>query len=93
VDGPVRVLLRPEQLRLSAPGSAPGAVVARVGAVDFYGHDARVGLTLADGTTVTARLDGADLPAAGAHVAVTVRGSALAFPASADVVLPKTVSA
>ena len=79
-DGPARVLLRPEQLRLSVPGSAPGEILARVGAIDFYGHDARVGLTLTDGTAVTARLDGTDLPAAGALVAVTVRGSALAFP-------------
>jgi iron(III) transport system ATP-binding protein len=79
-EGPARVLLRPEQLRLSPPGSAPGSVVARVGGVDFYGHDARVRLTLLDGVAVTARLDGVDLPAAGAQVAVSVRGSALAFP-------------
>ena len=77
------MLLRPEQLRLSAPAAASGEVLARVGGVDFFGHDARIRLTLADGTAVTARLDGAELPAAGASVAVTVRGSALAFPASA----------
>jgi iron(III) transport system ATP-binding protein len=92
-DGPARVLLRPEQLRLSAPESAPGAVVARVGAIDFYGHDARVGLTLPDGVTVTARLDGADLPATGAHVAVSVRGPALAFPSATGVVAPPPVPA
>jgi iron(III) transport system ATP-binding protein len=92
-DGPARVLLRPEQLRLSAPGSVPGELLALVGAVDFYGHDARVGLTLPDGTAVTARLDGADLPATGAHVAVTVRGSALAFPATAGAVQPASVPA
>jgi iron(III) transport system ATP-binding protein len=77
-DGPARVLLRPEQLRLSPP--APGAVVARVGGLDFYGHDSRVWLTLPDGGTVSARLDGSDLPAVGDDVAVTVRGTALAFP-------------
>ena len=79
-DGPARVLLRPEQLRLSAP-AAPGSRAARVRSVDFYGHDSRVWLDLPDGGTVSARLDGADLPAAGDDVAVTVRGSALAFPA------------
>jgi iron(III) transport system ATP-binding protein len=77
-DGRARVLLRPEQLRLSAP--AADAVVARVRSVDFYGHDSRVWLELPDGVTVSARLDGADLPSAGDQVAVTVRGAALAFP-------------
>jgi iron(III) transport system ATP-binding protein len=79
-DGSARVLLRPEQLRLSAP--APGAPVARVRSVDFYGHDSRVWLDLPDGGTVSARLDGADLPGAGDDVSISVRGSALAFPAT-----------
>jgi iron(III) transport system ATP-binding protein len=81
-DGPARVLLRPEQLRLSSPGP-DAAVVARVAGVDFYGHDSRVRLTLPDGATVSARLDGPDVPSAGEDVAVTVRGPALAFPPSA----------
>jgi iron(III) transport system ATP-binding protein len=72
-----RVLLRPEQLRLSAP--APSAPVARVRSVDFFGHDSRVWLELPDGVRVSARLDGADVPAAGDAVSVTVRGAALAF--------------
>jgi iron(III) transport system ATP-binding protein len=79
-DGPVRVLLRPEQLRLSA---APGAVSARVRDVDFYGHDSRVWLDLAGGLTVSARLEGADVPAAGDEVSVVVTGTALPFPAPA----------
>ncbi|UOY01952.1 ABC transporter ATP-binding protein [Blastococcus sp. PRF04-17] len=79
-DGPARVLLRPEQLRLS--GAGPGAgVVARVRGVDFYGHDSRIWLVLPDGRSVSARLDGSDLPSVGDDVAVTVRGTALAFPA------------
>ncbi|TQN42215.1 iron(III) transport system ATP-binding protein [Blastococcus colisei] len=93
-DGPARVLLRPEQLRLSTPGRA-GAVVARVRSVDFYGHDSRVWLALPDGGTVSARLDGADLPSVGDDVAVTVRGTALAFPVSgpAEVTAPLQPSA
>jgi iron(III) transport system ATP-binding protein len=79
-DGPARVLLRPEQLRLSA---APGAVPARVRGVDFYGHDSRVWLDLAGGLTVSARLEGADVPAAGDEVSVAVAGTALPFPAGA----------
>jgi iron(III) transport system ATP-binding protein len=81
-DGRARVLLRPEQLRLSAPVAA--APVARVRSVDFYGHDSRVWLDLPDGGTVSARLDGADLPDAGDDVAISVRGTALAFPAAAQ---------
>ena len=79
-DGPARVLLRPEQLALAAP--LAGAPAARVRSVDFYGHDSRVWIELPDGGTVTARLDGADLPSAGDHVSLSVRGTALAFPAA-----------
>ena len=77
-DGPERLLLRPEQLRLSAP--AAGAVPARVRGVDFYGHDSRVWLDLADGRTVSARLDGAEVPSPGDEVSVSVTGTALPFP-------------
>jgi iron(III) transport system ATP-binding protein len=78
-EGPARLLLRPEQLRLSAPaGELP---TARVRSVDFYGHDSRVWLALADGGTVSARLDGGDLPTVGDDVSISVRGTALAFPA------------
>jgi iron(III) transport system ATP-binding protein len=77
-DGPVRVLLRPEQLRLHGP--AADAVAARVRDVDFYGHDSRVRLDLAGGLTVSARLDGADVPSPGDAVSVVVRGTAVPFP-------------
>jgi iron(III) transport system ATP-binding protein len=78
-DGPARVLLRPEQLRLTAP--AAGAPATRVRGVDFYGHDSRVRLELPGGVTVNARLEGADVPSAGDEVAVVVAGTALPFPA------------
>ncbi|MBM7808360.1 iron(III) transport system ATP-binding protein [Geodermatophilus bullaregiensis] len=78
-DGPVRVLLRPEQLRLSA-GPGPRA---RVRAVDFYGHDARVELELPSGRRVSARTEGGDLPITGAEVSVGVQGTAVPFPAPA----------
>ncbi|MGY1781793.1 ABC transporter ATP-binding protein [Geodermatophilus sp. SYSU D01036] len=75
-DGPVRVMLRPEQLRLTA---GPGA---RVRGVDFYGHDARVELELPSGRRVSARTEGAELPPPGAEVTVTVQGPAVPFPAA-----------
>jgi iron(III) transport system ATP-binding protein len=77
-DGRARVVLRPEQLRLSAP-TATGPV-ARVRSVDFYGHDSRVWLDLPHGVTVSARLEGAEIPAAGDDVTITVRGGVLPFP-------------
>jgi iron(III) transport system ATP-binding protein len=81
-DGAARVLLRPEQLRLSAPaGTAPAA---RVRSVDFYGHDSRVGLDLPSGIAVSARVDGADLPSVGDDVSVSVLGTAVPFPARAS---------
>ncbi|MCW2699333.1 MAG: fbpC [Blastococcus sp.] len=80
-EGPARVLLRPEQLRLVAP--APGAPVARVRRVDFYGHDSRVWLDLPDGGSVSARLEGADVPSAGDDVAISVHGVARVFPPQA----------
>jgi iron(III) transport system ATP-binding protein len=87
-DGPARVLLRPEQLRLVAP--APGAPVARVRRVDFYGHDSRVWLDLPDGGTVSARLEGADVPAAGDDVSIAVRGAARVFPPAAAALVAPT---
>ncbi|SEO38076.1 ABC transporter ATP-binding protein [Trujillonella endophytica] len=87
-DGPARVLLRPEQLRLTEPG--PEVPVARVSAVDFFGHDARVSLELASGRVVAARLDGRQLPEAGDRVGIEVRGAALPFPLEEPAAEPPT---
>ncbi|MGY1634002.1 ABC transporter ATP-binding protein [Geodermatophilus sp. SYSU D01186] len=77
-DGPARVLLRPEQLRLGVPGA--GGPTARVAGVDFFGHDARVRLELHAGPAFSARLEGRDLPSAGDDVSVRVVGAGLPFP-------------
>src|SRR3954466_6896869 len=86
-EGRARILLRPEQLRRSAPET--GTTAARVRSVDFYGHDSRVWLDLPGGGTVSARLEGADLPGAGDEVSISVRGTALAFPQAQESVLPE----
>ncbi|WP_027659730.1 ABC transporter ATP-binding protein [Salinispora fenicalii] len=79
--GPVTILVRPEQVRL---GTGPGTVAATVLRHDFHGHDALVGLRLADGTRVTARiLDGGPTVPVGAEVGVTVEGTARVFPTTA----------
>jgi iron(III) transport system ATP-binding protein len=79
--GPVRVLLRPEQIVLAPPG-APDTVPAAVERRDFYGHDAMLGLRLADGTPVAARIfdPAAVPPAVGDEVALRVCGTARSFP-------------
>jgi iron(III) transport system ATP-binding protein len=85
-EGPARVLLRPEQLRLVPP--AADLPVARVRRVDFYGHDSRVWLDLAGGGSVSARLDGAEVPSAGDDVSIAVRGAARVFPSESAGLVP-----
>jgi iron(III) transport system ATP-binding protein len=81
VSGPARILLRPEQLVLSAGG--PG-VEARVRDVSYFGHDAAVRLELVPGgTVVLARVAGHDRPEPGALVRLSVAGEALAYPGDA----------
>lgn len=73
VEGPVQVLVRPEQLVLDPAGA--GASVDRVA---FFGHDALVWLTLADGQSVQMRLaHPVELPEPGQWVGVTISGRGL----------------
>ncbi|TDC64342.1 ABC transporter ATP-binding protein [Micromonospora sp. KC207] len=74
--GAATVLIRPEQIRLAATGGPLATVVRQ----DFHGHDALTTLRLDDGTVLTARtLDEGSALAAGAQVAVTVRGEVRAY--------------
>lgn len=61
------LVLRPEQLSLTADG-----VPATVTSTSFFGHDGLARLSLIDGTTIVARMDGADLPKPGSSVGITV---------------------
>ena len=54
-NGPATILVRPEQLRVSATPTE-GSVLATIGNIDYYGHDSLAELTLDDATMVTARL-------------------------------------
>ena len=79
-DGPVEVVIRPEQIRLSAARDAAPEMRAAVGAVTFYGPQARVALTAEnDGTVFQALVAGHLAPAAGETVAFAVDGTAMAF--------------
>ena len=72
VDGTtVTLLVRPEQLRLTA---APTSGIATVDEVVFYGPHALVRLSLDDGSSLQARVDPAHVPAPGDRVSVEVAG-------------------
>jgi iron(III) transport system ATP-binding protein len=84
-QGAGMVLLRPEQLALTpwegsaaGPGPASPAVVETIA---FHGHDALVGLRMADGAPLLARSLAGWLPRPGEQVAVQVRGTAWPLPA------------
>ncbi|HUC16262.1 MAG TPA: ABC transporter ATP-binding protein [Acetobacteraceae bacterium] len=81
-EGPVEVMIRPEQIRLTPPGAA-GSRPAEVRDVTFYGHDAVVRLRLPDapGLDIAARLFGLDVPRPGAMVGIAVAGEVVAYPA------------
>lgn len=74
-SGQVRVLVRPESLRLSGGAGTPATVQWR----EFYGHDQRVGILLDDGTTLAARLDTHTPYEIGQRVSVTVASPVRAF--------------
>jgi iron(III) transport system ATP-binding protein len=81
LDGPARILLRPEQLGLNRdPG--PVGVAATVVDVQYHGHDALVGVRLdrAGDDVVLARVPGDFALSAGQTVWVTVRGVAQVLP-------------
>jgi iron(III) transport system ATP-binding protein len=79
-DGPVEVMVRPEQIRLAT--SAGGAAVgAKVSAVAYFGHDASVQLSLeADPTVVNVRVAGHMAPRIGAEAWLAVEGVVMAYP-------------
>jgi len=82
-DGPVDVLLRPEQIRLTAAYNAATGIRARVREVNYYGHDASVNLTLNEGnvaTPIIARVPGYDSPHPGDAVTLSVEGAVFAYP-------------
>jgi len=77
-DGPVTVLLRPEQIMLTED---PAGTPARVTHLNYYGHDATIGLSLLpDGPHVLARTTSRDLPATENSVRLAVTGTVHHYP-------------
>jgi iron(III) transport system ATP-binding protein len=83
LEGPVEVMIRPEQIHLTLPGGANGAgITARVIDHAYYGPDTVVRLSL-DGSPqmiVRARTFDHEIPGAGEHVELTVLGPVVVFP-------------
>jgi iron(III) transport system ATP-binding protein len=82
LDGPVEVMVRPEQIRIE-PRPNAGAARAQVQAVTYYGHDASIAVSLeVGGALVTTRVAGHMTPQQGAQVWLSVEGGVMAYPRS-----------
>ena len=81
-DGPVEVMVRPEQIRLESQTKA-GAIQAQVVAVTYYGRDASIIVSLDAGAKqVTTRVAGHMAPQPGTQVWLSVEGGVMAYPRS-----------
>lgn len=77
-EGPVDVVVRPEQLHVAA-GSGTATVEDR----RYFGHDVVVAVCLGSGDRLLVRLPSADPMPVGSTVTVSCREPVLAFPAEA----------
>lgn len=78
--GPVKLMIRPEQIKINAQMVQ---VRARVLRVTYYGHDASLslGLCQTEAQELTARVPGQEIPKVGDEVSITVKGPVVAYPA------------
>jgi len=77
-QGWTKVMIRPEQIRLSGPDIG---LPAKVEAVEYYGHDCRVTLAVAGtGSRLMALVPGYASPRPGVLVGLRVEGPVMAFP-------------
>jgi iron(III) transport system ATP-binding protein len=86
-DGPVQVMIRPEQIDVRPADEADGGCPARIASISYYGHDASLRLLLAEQPAVPvllARVGGAQALALRTDGAVRllVKGPVVAFPVS-----------
>ena len=86
-DGPVEVMIRPEQLRLASSGkgeSRSRLLSARIVGYTFFGPETMIQLAIdSQPATLVARTLDHDLPPAGELVAVEVEGPVRAYPREA----------
>ncbi|MFM8249746.1 MAG: ABC transporter ATP-binding protein [Acidimicrobiaceae bacterium] len=76
--GPVKVVVRPEQLSI-AQASDESSVSVLVEGSKFFGHDGVVEGKFSTGERVVIRLQADQLPQAGSRVSVTTHGTLLAY--------------
>ena len=74
--GEVDVLVRPEQVRLTPDDASP----ATVRDLEYFGHDRMLGVALATGTLLKARVAGQSAIRPGDRVRVEIIGAVAAFP-------------
>lgn len=77
-NGPVKIVVRPEQLSIVQEGAA-GSVSLQVVGSKFFGHDGVVEGTLSTGERVVVRLQADQLPQIGSRVGVIARAMLLAY--------------
>jgi len=82
IDGPVTVVLRPEQLELVSGSTSADGPIALVQAMTFHGPYAVVDLLIEEPTPVSirARVSSDRLPTIGDRVGITVHGPAVTYP-------------
>lgn len=79
-NGPVRLLVRPEQVRILPVVEGQRVQLARVDRIDYYGHDSLISLTvLATDEHVLSRIVGDTAPALGCTVRLELVGEALHY--------------
>jgi iron(III) transport system ATP-binding protein len=76
--GPVKLMVRPESIEFESTDREI-ETPAQVCWQEYYGHERRIGLSLADGTPITARVPAAQ-PITSQAIGVRVRGAAVAYP-------------
>ncbi len=78
-QGPVQLLVRPEQLTLVS-GEAAAGIDGTVSGVSYHGHDGIVRVRIDHQLTVSCRVHSRELPARGDTVTVSVSDAVLCFP-------------
>lgn len=76
--GPVKLMLRPEQIKISSPQQGTKALVLQAA---YYGHDAALSLRLCQNQMhkLKARVLGFEVPGIGTEIAICVQGPVVAF--------------
>lgn len=84
--GPVTLMIRPEQIKLTQDSLNQGAggIRAKVTKITYYGHDAALNLQLCQNPAVTllARVAGYEIPGGQDEVEVSIKGPVIAYPST-----------